>query len=185
MREILTNINTAAGGGRLAVMYFDQSIAVETQRLALNAFWLGVAEACNNDTAFTVRTVGRELEETTGVLTGEWTASTPYTAEGDATGEPVADAAQGLIRWSTGVVVGGRFLRGRTFVPGISALNVTGGNLSAIAMTQLGEAADTLATGGAGLGVWHRPTDSGAGGLEEVTGASVWDEFAVLRRRRS
>nr|CRY96742.1 hypothetical protein [uncultured prokaryote] len=185
MREILTDIQTDSGGGKVSVMYFEDTPDVASQRALLNTFWQAVVSNCNQNATFTVRTEGRELDEATGTLTGAWNDSTPYVALGEVTGDPVPDASQALVRWSTGAVVGGRFLRGRTFIPMIASQAVVNGNLGSGAQDSIAGAAGNFASSAAGLQIWSRPKGGGIGTAFVVTGASCWQEFAVLRRRRS
>jgi len=100
-------------------------------------------------------------------------------------GEAVPDASQGLMRWSTGTIIDGRFVQGRTFIPGVSTSRVSQANLNAATQSAWNAAAVTLIAANVGLSVWHRPV-GGAGGFSAVVdGGTAWSEFAVLRRRRS
>jgi len=95
------------------------------------------------------------------------------------------------IIWRTGVTVGGRLLKGKTFfVPMTSAAYDTDGSLLTARLTELRAAATALAAPGAfadeqQLQVWHRPV-AGAGGSNSPTvSATVSDRAAVLRSRRA
>jgi len=124
------------------------------------------------------------LDETTGTLTGSWTDGTAQAGTGTNTGTPVPDASQALVQWRTVTITNGRFLRGRTFIPSVALSQVVGGNLQAPAVTVIQNAANALIASGAGLVVWHRPIAGSGGSHDAVSTASVWTEFAVLRRRR-
>lgn len=94
----------------------------------------------------------------------------------------MSNATQGLIRLRTGVFAGGREIRGRLFVPGVTiSAGLTSGDTSAGYRAALQAAADALiAYSPAAWLVWSR-TNAQA---PVITSASVWTEFAVLRSRR-
>lgn len=57
------------------------------------------------------------LDPITGKPTGVDTAS-GYSVHGGDYGEPLPFQTQGLIAWNTGVWIGGRQVRGKTYIPG-------------------------------------------------------------------
>lgn len=123
----------------------------------------------------------RELNTATGVLVGEHLLTGGITTTtGTVSGQPVPDISQILVQWRTGVIVSGRRLRGRTFMPGFATDLVTGGNVPASAVTEIGAAAQSVATAGDALVVWSRRH----GVTHDVTIGSCWTEFASQRRRR-
>lgn len=184
VREIIVDWTTPSGGGKATVMYFLEATAVTDQRDALETMLNGINSSMAVGTTWSIRTVGRELDTATGSLLGEWTDGRAKSGAGTSTGEPLPDASQALIRWTTGNVVAGRFLKGRTFIPGISALFSVDGNLGGLALTNMTNAVNTFVAAAVQAAVWHRPV-SGAGGVAwAIEGGSVWTEFAVLRRRR-
>lgn len=184
MREILVDWTTQAGSGMVGVFNFSDETPVNAQRVALGAFLGGMDEQLRTTTTWTVRQEGREVNDATGTLTGEWLDSAVVEGNGAGAQSAVADATQALIRWSTGVVVNGRFLKGRTFIPGLEIDVLSGGNLTTAAQVAFTTAADGLATAGVGFSIWHRPTSGAGGSLHAVAAGSVWSELAVLRRRR-
>lgn len=184
LREILTDWTTAAGTGFVTVMYFEQPIAVADQRLALDNFWQSCTAGLSNQTGYTIRTSGNEIEDTTGGLVDVWSDSTLYGDVGSFAGEPVPDASQALVRWRCAAIVGGRFLQGRTFIPGMASATVDNGNLSSASRTPIQTGANAFIASAAGLTVWHRPTAGAGGSHDAVSTAVVNEEFAVLRRRR-
>lgn len=107
-------------------------------------------------------------------------------------GEILPRAASGLVRWSTGVVVGRRFLRGRTFIPlPTETNNDVLGVPTAGYKTTLQSAIDNL------LGditvapyIWSRPQKDAEGNITRdgdsapIQSGTVWDEWAYLRSRR-
>jgi hypothetical protein len=181
-REIIVDWVTPAGSGFASVMYFDLGTAAAANRSSLNSFLGSVDALLDSNTIWTIRTDGRELDNASGTLTASWTEGTVYTGAGATAGQCVPDTAQVLFRWGTGVVVGGRFLKGRTYIPGLSTANVTEGNVAAAAQTTFNTAATAFVT--SGFGVWHRPVAGAGGSFSDATTGSVWSEFASLRQRR-
>lgn len=185
MREILTDITTSSGGGKVAVMYFDDSLPADPQTAAVLALWNGVRPQVDGSVTFAVRNQGRLMDEATGQVTGFWSGVGYAPVTGSGTGQSVADATQVLVQWRTGVVRNGREVRGRTFIPGLNAVNLDNGNIGEAyrAAIEL-EADEFLTSTGIGFGIWSRPKPGSAGALIQVTSVSVWKELAVLRRRR-
>jgi hypothetical protein len=184
VREIIVDWTTQNGSGKASVFYFIEGTPVADQRLSLSACLANIDGGLDNSTVWTIRTTGRELDTATGALTGAWTEATSRTGTGGVSGEPVPDAVQVLFQWHTGEIVNGRFLRGRTFIPGLAAANVVNGNLSAGIVTLFEGYGDTLIATADQLAVWHRPVAGAGGSAEAVSDCTVWPELAVLRRRR-
>lgn len=183
--QILTDWTTASGAGKVTVMYFDGATSITTQRTALTTFWQAVDDALDDSVTWAIRNAGVVVDDGSGTLTGSWSSGSVVSGVGLGVTEPLPDATQTLIRWNTPNIVNGRFLRGRTYVPGLSSLNVDEGNVRAAAITLIGAAATALVGSGAGLRVWHRPIAGSGGASFSATSAAVWPEFAVLRRRRN
>lgn len=185
MLEVITNLTTPAGGGRVAVMHFDEVVPPQECVDYVEDFWTGLRMQLGAQTVARVQGSGRLKDEATGQVTGFYSATAPAAVLGALTDKPLADATQGLVQWRTGVVRGGREVRGRTFIPGLTVGSLDGGNLSGGARDAIGAAASALAGPITGFGVWSRPVEGRPGLLVQASGATVWTEFAVLRRRRS
>lgn len=184
IRQILVDWTTISGSGKVSVFYFTSAVAVATQRAALGTF-LGATDAhLDNSCSWTIRTTGVDVDDASGALVDSWADATAQTGTGAGGTEPVADATQILVRWKTPTILGGRFVQGRTYIPGCASSNEVNGNVVTATSSAIAGFANTLIGSGAGLLVWHRPI-SGSGGLGCVPEtATVWSEFAVLRRRR-
>jgi hypothetical protein len=166
-------------------MYFSDLTAVDTQMAAVDAFWTAIASLIAEEFDYAIRTEGRELNDSTGVLEDFYAATGgPYTGGGSSAAQQVPDASQGLVRWLTSNVIAGRRLQGRTFIPGLTQTNISEGNLGTAAQGTITTAAQALVDSEAGLMIWHRPQGGTGGTTAFVTTASVWNELAVLRRRR-
>jgi hypothetical protein len=183
VREILINWTTAAGGGQVSVMNFLEVTPVADQRAALAAALAELEPLLATTTTWTVATTGREWDDATGALTGAWAEGTPYTDAGSAA-DQAPDAAQALIRWQTGNIVGGRFLQGRTFIPGLGESSFSGGNLGGSSLGWAQAFADSLITDAVQFAIWHRPVGGSDGVAWAVESGAPWPEVAVLRRRR-
>lgn len=182
--EILVDWSTVNGPGKVSVFYFTSTAGVSTCRTALASFLTDADGILCTTTAWTIRTTGRTLDDTTGAITAAWTGTTAHSGAGAQTGEQAADASQVLVRWKTPTIVGRRFLQGRTFLPGVATAAMDDGNITSGARTTVLTAATNLLAAAVGMGVWHRPVGGSGGQFAVSNVADVWTEFAVLRRRR-
>lgn len=127
------------------------------------------------------------LDDATGALVDYETVATPPLVVAGASSGTYSSPSGAVINWLTSSVVGGRRLRGRTFiVPLGSAAYQNDGTLSSSALTTLNAAAAILSAAGfsSGFGILSRPVGGGAISFGEVTGHRVPDLAAVLRSRR-
>ena len=184
-REIVTDWTTPAGGGFRSVMFFGEVSDIVDQREALSDFWDSCSTSLDSNVNWTIETSGRELDSTTGTLTGVWSDGVSQTGGGANSGNVVPDASQGLVRWRTNNIVSGRFVNGRNFIPGFSTAAVSEGNLLAANRTAILNGATALITAAVQMGVWHRPVGGAGGAWFAAESADVWVEFAVLRQRRA
>ena len=117
-------------------------------------------------------------------LSGEQTgafSTTPQTAVGQASGDPLPYATQGLMRLFTPSFINGRQIRGRAFIPGAVEAASTGAVPIAGYLTAVNSAGGALLGGAAPqLAVWSR-THAAASAVASV---STWSQWAVLRSRR-
>lgn len=121
------------------------------------------------------------IESTTGELVGT-TNVTQRTIAGTDANDMLPRTSQLLIRWHTPLIIGGRRVRGRTFLPGLCEENNSdaGSPLPAI-VTGFQGSLNTLITDWGGEAVVYSRTHlSGAA----IDSASVWTEWASLRSRR-
>lgn len=185
MLEVITDITTYSGAGKVAVMYFADDADPLASVSAVTAFWDDATAPLVNATKFRVRGSGRRIDEATGEIAGFYNVLAPAEVAGKVTGvQGVSDATQVLMQWRTGVVRAGREVRGRTFVPGLQTPALSGGNLDNNTRSMFVGAQANLLDPGLGFGVWSRPKEGAPGAHIQVAGGSVWNELAVLRRRR-
>lgn len=184
IREILTDWTLPSGSGHVSVMYFNPADPIATQRTNLHTFWTAVKAFQSTGTIYVIRTTGRELDVNTGVLTGAWSEASVKNGAGGAGSVSVPDADQALLQWRTPTIVNGRFLRGRTFVPGLGIGHTSGGNVLPTTATALAGAAAALVGSATPPHVWHRPIAGSGGQSVAANTVTCWSEFAILRRRR-
>lgn len=185
MFEIITHWTIPSGVQTSSVMYFDSQADLGGARQVINDMWTAIRSRLVTGLSWTIDPNARVLSEVTGQLQGIASDPTSRSGTGSGAGLAVADATQVLMRWSTGQVRNGRFVQGRTFVPGLDANLLSGGNLGAGSQTAIAAAGQDMLLTGAGFGVWHRPKNGGGGQLLQAFGCSVNSELAVLRRRRN
>lgn len=107
---------------------------------------------------------------------------TPAIIDMNGLGDILPASTQGLCRLRTGLVVGGRRLRGRLFLPGMTEANSTAAGVPSSALQSDVDAALTLLiTASAGAWVVYSRTHQA---ISSVTTASLWSQWAVLRSRR-
>lgn len=105
--------------------------------------------------------------------------TTPATGSGSSAGVGAPYASQGLVRWRTGVFIGGREVRGRLFLPHL--VHTGDGVVSAATVSAVNTACATLiADPNSVLIVASRRHLTGA----PVVSGSLWNQYATLRSRR-
>lgn len=119
-----------------------------------------------------------------GTLTDVVAIGTPTAVSGSGATN-YARPVGGRVDWVTGEIVGGRRLRGRTYiVPLLASAYDTGGTLTGVAQNALRQAAqdllNALSADSIPLGVWSRKNSFAA----SVSSPSVPFSTAVLRSRR-
>lgn len=143
-------------------------------------FWDAVSAVQNADLLFNVLAEVEHVESTNGQIV-EVSQSTAASGRGTVNTEALPFATQGLIRARTGAFLGGREVRGKIFVPGLSENSSTLGQMANTTETVLQNAVDGLiGATTASWGIYSRVN----GVIQPVTAASVWNQFAVLRSRR-
>jgi hypothetical protein len=163
-----------------SVMHFDDVLANAQSTADAVSEWLddtnvvrSVAQFAQVDSEVLLVNVG------TGAIEGATQVVTAI--EGGNLGtDPLPQASMILARWRTGVYLGGREIRGRTFIPGLGSENLgTNGELDPTQLQSVVLSGTALINASA-LAVWS-PTN---GSLATVATSAVWPEFAVMRSRR-
>lgn len=136
-----------------------------------------LSDDCRYETESFVPLVDSATGSITGFLTG-----TNRVTNGTGTAGLLPTSNQVLVRWRTGVYIGGREVRGHTNLPAqtIDAQTVNGDLKPSFGLLYE-ERADALAADeDAAFVVWSKKN----GVYHRVFDASVWSKFAVLRSRR-
>jgi hypothetical protein len=160
---------------------FGTDVTVE-----LGTYFQAIKAIFPSAVSWNIPSSGDVIDEVTGQITGAWTGGTAASIAATAAGTYAAGTGC-YVRWQTGGIVGGRRVKGRTFLVPISGgLYQSDGTIADATLATLNTAANTLAATGK-LNIWHRPTNSGSndGSSHLVTGASGPDRVTSLRSRRT
>lgn len=176
--RVRTNLIGVAGSPWMSNHYFDAATvgsANDAKGLVYN-FWNAVDSYMANNVTWNIDQ-NVALFANPETLTG-WEVVTAGTGQGLLSDAMLPIATQALVRWSTSAVYNNRRVRGRTFIPGLTVAANADGSLTTPTATAIATAADTMQDGG--LVIPSRVQNA----FIDVTGASVWSSFAVLRSRR-
>lgn len=128
---------------------------------------------------------GDGITDSTGLITGSWTAGTGGTVVATGAGTYAAGCGA-YVNWGTSTIIGGRRLKGRTFLaPLVSSCYDSGGTITNANLTTMQTAASALAAS-THLVIWHRPTSPGGvnGSSGTVTSGVLPDQVTSLKTRR-
>lgn len=129
------------------------------------------------------------INDANGDLVARVPGTPPATVSGTGAGTAGAAPLMFVLQHLTGVVVGKRVVRGRSFIGPTIASDNSVGNPTATSISALMTAAALLGTTivtPLGQVVWHRPSGvpKAGGSSVLVTGHGVWTQWGVLRSRR-
>lgn len=139
---------------------------------------------------YTPNLVVDEIDENTGALANQISASAPAAVSFTGANDPLPFFTQALERYATNLYVNGRRVQGRSYVPGITELFSTGNppvptsTVLASLVTAMSALGTTIVTP-MSQRVWHRPGPSGPGLSTPVISRSAAPYWAVLKSRRS
>lgn len=181
VRVRVTWSGSPVAGGGLSTFYFAGTGTDGAEEVdAVGDFLDDIKANLSNQISFATEPDVDLLDGTTGTLTGSF-PTTPRSGTGGNTSEPLPLSSQGLLRLRTGVVVNGRELRGRLFIPGFCENNSDSGAPNAGTRANIEAAAVTLRSDTlTEWQVWSRTHGVSAA----VGSASMWTKWAVLRSRR-
>lgn len=121
MRRVRTVWSGVAGSPYYTNMYFtfvqDQAVAAGT---AVDLFWDALKAGI--DTGVTARVEAEQaiVDDATGDTVDTETSGVAFETFGEDPGDPMPGFTQGLVRWQTATFVGGRRIKGRTFIPAVT-----------------------------------------------------------------
>lgn len=118
----------------------------------------------HTSTSYIYQTAVDALEDSTGVLTGSFTATAVASTGGTATGDAMPVQTAWLVKHSTALIVAGRRLQGRAYMAGVpEGGNDASGRPSTAGVSAWNAAFTGMLTGGTTLSfpvIWSRPTTS-------------------------
>lgn len=170
------------GGGRwVSNLHFLESAGSAAQaHAAVVAFYTALKVRMSSTVQMTVEGDVALIDTASGLITGV-TAVPAVNLVGASGGSPAALATQGLIRFTTGAYIGGRQIRGRLFVWGITQADESNGGVNPAAVLAWEAAGNTLLSdANADLVVYSKKNGTQA----TAVAVSAWSSFAVLRSRR-
>lgn len=179
--RVRTAITGGPGGSELSTQYFNAASGTEQQAAdAVRAFWQALNNYIHSAYTLTVEPLVYSIDSTTGLATSTagTTTSQVFGTDGN---DPLPPATQGVVRAHTGLFIAGRELTGKLWVPGPTEAKNTTGIPTGAYLTAVDAAAATLASGANYEWViWSRKHFQ----FFDVTSASTWNKWGVLRSRR-
>lgn len=151
------------------------------------ATWIGAWKYLVPDcVTLTIEGQGDTVDSTTGLITGTWTDGANTALVGTGSSSQYFAAGGACISWSTGGVVKGRRVQGRTFLVPLTSLAYQGSALVGTTVSAIQGATNTLLGSGNVFWILHRPTTKGGtdGQAFQVTGGTVKNHQAILSSRR-
>ena len=162
------------------VSTFYTQVSPSTAIPQLVNFFVALQPYVPTDVTWSCPSSGTTIDAASGQNIAAWVAPTTAPFGGLATGS-YAKPCGVLVNWNTGLFIGGRALRGKTFVvPATTNSFDTDGNVTAACKTALTNAGNTLASSAAQLEVYS--TSTRQHGI--ITTAAVPTKAVVLRSRR-
>lgn len=188
MATIMARIRTVflgvAGTPWYSNQYVDYSEeTVQDDVNSVGEFWDALASAIASGVSWTVQGEVAHIDDSTGQTTGVTSVSS-VTGAGTDTHDPLPWATQGLIRLRTGVYIGGRELRGRIYVPGLTEQNSGAGVPQTAMVEAMTNAASSSLLGPTGLNGSLRVFSKKNLKSNYVVTAQAWNQWASLRSRR-
>jgi hypothetical protein len=170
-------------GGGISTFYRDDTTPIDLSNL--KTFFTALAPFLPPAVTITIP----NNVDSINVENGGLAANLPATGSGTVVGTGNSAFSSGVgafINWQTGVVVGRRMLKGRTFVaPLAQGYASTDGTLNDSLRGSLDTAALAL-VGHAEYFIWHRPTPAAptSGVAHLITSAQTIDRVTALKTRR-
>lgn len=172
-----------AGAPYYSNFFFDAGNAGGQEQAAADKvrdFLFGLSGAFDNALTVTIDSDVPTIDPATGDITGV-EPTTTVAVVGTDTAEALPPFTQAVVNWNTGTFNGGRRLRGKFFMPGLtetsnSATGTPTGTFNGALVTEV----DAFLTGGPALCVWSRTYGVAA----TVAGYNISPQWGVLRSRR-
>ena len=146
---------------------------------AVFAFFTSMGPSINSSMTVTVDPIVDIVDSTTGLTTGQDDTGAGGTVDCSSSTDPLPLATALLVQFRTGTFFGGRELRGRIFIAGMTEGNSTAGKPDASSLAVWQPFVDTLLDDGQ-LAVYSPTKHEWA----SMSSATIWTEWAVMRSRR-
>ena len=174
---------TVVVGPGLSTFYFTGSMAGVPA--AVVALYTALITYAPSGLQWTIPSSGDTIEDSTGALTGGWTASGGSTVNATGSGAWAAGAGARIV-WGTGSVFRGRRVKGATFFcPVTTGTYDTAGTLLNSFVTAANTAAANFVSATTpNFKIYSRPHLDGTYATSQVTSGSVPDKVSWLRSRR-
>lgn len=156
----------------------------QTSHDQISTFFGVFASLIPADITVTVSPVYQIIDVATGMITSEDTVGDPSAPIAGAFVSTWSGQVGVLVEWLTGTFIGGRRLRGRTYLVPLGNVGDDDGTLPGGTISTLQSASAYITQAGAEFVVWHRPVANAGGQVSTITSAVIRDHAAVLRSRR-
>jgi hypothetical protein len=182
-----------SGGQAFSNFYWDSAIlGTPSAQIAadkVRGFFESIKTELPQGVSVLVQPNVAEINDATGEQNDEFVVGTPPLVVAGSGNNTRSAPSGACITWRTSTFVGGKRLRGRTFIVPLSTTAYeSNGTLTLLTLQTLRQAAVTLANNALGpsvlMKVWHRPIAKTGGSSANVTSTSVTDKAAVLTSRR-
>jgi hypothetical protein len=186
----LARIRVTWHGGAVVGPAVSTFYALGDQAPALQAeagnYFNAIKPAFPGTVNWVIPSTGELIEDSTGELLDVWESGTPQLPVGGS-GSSFSQGVGIRVVWLTNGVVGGRRVRGATFLCPIGGPNFsTDGTIVDGTLTSQAEAAnDFVDSVEGGLQIWSRPAVARPGTSNKVIGAQIPDKVSWLRTRRT
>lgn len=169
------------GGEGVSTFY---ALPTATTALAeIRTFFLSIRALFPSTFSWSFPNSGDQIEDSTGQISGAWSAAAAAPTAGTAPGSTYAAGVGARVRWQTQLILNGRRTRGTTFLTSLSTSAYDAqGTLDTAALNTIQTSADALVAG-TDLVIYSRP-HNGSFGYGLVIGATVPDRVTSLRSRR-
>lgn len=187
MYRVRTSMSGLQGAPYLSTMFFDSSGGTAQNAAdAVRAYWAAIFPSLSNGLTATLEPDVYTMDPANGDALSTTTTTTTAVVGGSSF-DKLPFESQALTRWTTGVFLSSRQVRGRTFIPGCTeSLNTNGVVDPGFVGTVTTASGNLIANGTSVFVIWHRPTPASpsSGSMVVVNGGTCWNQWAVLRSRR-
>lgn len=181
--RVRTVLTQTAGNPMLSTHYIGGEEAdAQDAADAVLAFWSDLQSIMSSGCTLEVLAEVDQFDDATGDLIGVFPTTPADVFQGEATGDPLPFATQGVIHLNTAVIHSGRRVSGRLYIPALTEAGNDDGVPNTSIHEALQTAANNLITATSSLWcVYSRKFHLSA----SVTSGSPWSQFGSLRSRRS